>query len=173
MNEFATALLVSVAAVVIAVAFVVALITRPGRKIKKARDPQWVNGRTGQPVAETEGGKLFAMVGLKNTCPDCGGKGFFGGPEGGMSQNISCKNVECRAGFNLTPFGSGQGLCERISRSDIDRYPAESFGEGLTPGQRLDAKNAIKAKEAAADKDDGDGAALAAAGAAVATARMF
>lgn len=67
---------------------------------------------------------LFVTVAIHDTCPDCGGKGFLGGPEGGMSQNIFCRNIECRSGFNLTPFSATQGLCERIGEGDIDRYPA-------------------------------------------------
>ena len=37
-----------------------------------------------------------------NHCPDCGGEGFFEGPSGGMSTNISC--ATCKHRFNVTPI---------------------------------------------------------------------
>lgn len=37
-----------------------------------------------------------------NHCPDCGCEGFFEGPSGGMSTNISCATCEHR--FNVTPI---------------------------------------------------------------------
>lgn len=90
---------------------------------KPESPPQWVEGHTGTLVMETDEGKLYKIVGIDDTCPDCGGKGFWAGPSGGMSQNIFCMNVDCRSGFNVTPFASGQGTCERISKGDIARYP--------------------------------------------------
>lgn len=89
----------------------------------------WVshNLETGKrtKLAETDEGKLFQMVGPKNTCPDCGGKGFYEGPSGGMSTNIFCMNRDCRSGFNITWFTSKDGTCERIHQGDLERYPKE------------------------------------------------
>lgn len=71
---------------------------------------------------------LFYIVGMKNTCPDCGSKGFYEGPSGGMSTNIFCRNRDCRSGFNLTPFSINQGLCDCISKWDKVRYPEPKDG---------------------------------------------
>lgn len=38
----------------------------------------------------------------KGICPDCGGKKFWGGPHGGMGQNIICSN--CKSSFNCAPM---------------------------------------------------------------------
>lgn len=38
-------------------------------------------------------------------CTYCGGTQFYGGPEGGLSQNILCANPNCRHWFNHTVFG--------------------------------------------------------------------
>lgn len=74
-----------------------------------------------QLVSETDGGKMFTLV-TKNVCPSCGShSGFFAGPEGGISQNVFCANVECRAGFNITPM---VGTCDKIgTKGDPERYP--------------------------------------------------
>jgi hypothetical protein len=71
------------------------------------------------PVSQTEEGKLFATI-MENECPDCHHHGFYGGPEGGCSQNIFCANRDCRAGFNITSIIK---TAERIGVGDISRYP--------------------------------------------------
>lgn len=40
----------------------------------------------------------------KMKCTYCGGTKFYGGPEGGMSQNVLCANDQCRHWFNHTPI---------------------------------------------------------------------
>lgn len=119
------------------------------RKTTKAASPQWRvrDGRTDRPLSETEEFKLFVKVYTENQCPDCGSKTFYGGPRGGMSQNIFCRNVKCRAGFNLTVFDAANGTVERIHRGEIDQYPAEAFGDNLTPEQIAAQKAAIKVLE--------------------------
>ena len=39
----------------------------------------------------------------KSKCPDCGNDSWLGGPCGGGSQNLTCK--DCGSKFNITPFG--------------------------------------------------------------------
>lgn len=39
---------------------------------------------------------------IRQECPDCGGKWFLYGPQGGVSQNIECANDNCRSRFNVT-----------------------------------------------------------------------
>lgn len=34
-------------------------------------------------------------------CPDCGWRGFVLGPRAGLSRNIECGRLECRARFNI------------------------------------------------------------------------
>lgn len=115
----------------------------------KSKSPQWRvrDGKTDRPLNETDEYKLFEIVHLKDTCPDCDGNGFYGGPRGGMSQNIFCRNVKCRSGFNLTVFDAQNGTVERIHRGNIDQYPAEAFGVNLTPEQVAEAKAAILKSE--------------------------
>lgn len=64
------------------------------------------------PTKETDVGKLWAMI-CREECPVCGSieRGFYAGPEGGMSQNIECANPNCKARFNVTPT---IGIAERI-----------------------------------------------------------
>lgn len=116
--------------------------------------PAWmVIGADGtKRLDETDGGKLWQIVGIKNRCPDCDGEGFFTGPSGGMSTNIICRNGACRSKFNITDFGGGAGTVDRIGRdpiSALDSYPPESFGKDLTPDQLVAAKAKIVAEEAA------------------------
>lgn len=114
--------------------------------------PDWVviSDKGAQPLKETDEGKLFAIVGLKNKCADCGGEGFFEGPSGGMSTNIICRNAACRSKFNITSFGNNHGTVDRIGRdplSALNTYPPESFGHNLTPDQLAAAKAKIIADE--------------------------
>lgn len=48
-------------------------------------------------------------------CPDCGGKLFHPGPEGGMSINIKCAETSCGSKFNWCP----PFLPQRISNDDM------------------------------------------------------
>ena len=50
-------------------------------------------------------------------CPDCGGKKFLAGPEGGLTQNIKC--ATCGAAFNYCPpcYVMPTGYAERIGAS--------------------------------------------------------
>lgn len=68
--------------------------------------------RTGRQtlVRETDQGKLWAVI-ATNHCPDCNHEGFWEGPHGGMSINITCANDDCKARFNVTPV---IGIAERI-----------------------------------------------------------
>lgn len=111
-----------------------------------------MEGSSGKPVMETEEGKLFKMVATNDTCPDCGHKGFLGGPSGGMSQNVYCGNVHCRSGFNVTAFSATQGLCERIGKIELDRYPDWAFKiEGEDAAERVKAiRETIRKTEGAA-----------------------
>ena len=47
-------------------------------------------------------------------CPDCGGKHFFNGPEGGLTVNIKCAG--CGHEFSYCPpcFAAPRGFAERI-----------------------------------------------------------
>jgi DNA-directed RNA polymerase subunit RPC12/RpoP len=45
-------------------------------------------------------------------CSDCGSKNFYGGPEGGLSQNVKC--VDCGSEFNVTWFYGRIISVERI-----------------------------------------------------------
>jgi hypothetical protein len=93
----------------------------------KTEERAWtrVDTRTGKSVrvTDTPEGKLFETVGLQDTCPDCGSKGFYVGPSGGMSTNIFCVNRACRSGFNITYFDQSNGTVDRIGQGDINRYP--------------------------------------------------
>lgn len=51
---------------------------------------------------ETDDEKITEIV-RENICPDCGGEGFYGGPTGGASMNISC--ATCGHRFNISPVG--------------------------------------------------------------------
>jgi hypothetical protein len=80
----------------------------------KAR-PMVIEGFSGRPLSEISQGKLGAII-QKNKCPDCGSKGFYEGPSGGVSTNIYCTNPECRSAFNYTNI-FGEGHAERIGRA--------------------------------------------------------
>ena len=38
---------------------------------------------------------------MSGCCPDCSGKEFYEGPEGGAAQNIFCANPDCGSKYNL------------------------------------------------------------------------
>lgn len=71
-----------------------------------------VDMRTGKetPVSETDKGKLWLII-ATNKCPDCHHEGFYDGPSGGLSTNITCANDDCKQRFNVTPM---IGIAERI-----------------------------------------------------------
>ena len=50
-------------------------------------------------------------------CPDCGGKKFLAGPEGGLTQNIKC--AACGSEFNFCPpcYVMPIGFAERIGQT--------------------------------------------------------
>ena len=52
---------------------------------------------------ERDNDKLTKVARKHNCCPDCGGKNFLEGPQGGISTNIMC--AKCRHRFNASPFG--------------------------------------------------------------------
>lgn len=70
------------------------------------------------PVRLTDEGKLYALI-AANKCPDCGSAGFWAGPSGGLSQNIFCRNKDCRSGFNVTPM---VGIADRIGKGSNKYY---------------------------------------------------
>ena len=47
---------------------------------------------------EMDNNKLTEKARNHPVCPDCGGKKFYNGPSGGMSQNIQC--AKCKHKFN-------------------------------------------------------------------------
>lgn len=118
-------------AIILAIGGCALLYRRKSRK--SGGDLTVIDENGSRPLGETDGGKLYAIVGGKNECPDCHGHGFYEGPSGGMSTNIFCMNRACRAGFNVTSFGGGHGTCERIGTGDIQRYPLPPV---LTPVER-------------------------------------
>lgn len=91
---------------------------------------------TGIPVSHTDERKLYGQVAEQNRCPDCGGEGFYAGPEGGMSINVHCANRACRSAFNVTPLLQ---IAERIGKRDLTWYPPpdkDETPEALKPGHR-------------------------------------
>jgi len=78
------------------------------------RKPRVVEGFSGQPLAESDAGKLGAMI-MKRRCPDCGGRKFYEGPSGGMSTNVFCGT--CGQGYNFTNI-FGEGHAERIRKDE-------------------------------------------------------
>jgi hypothetical protein len=52
---------------------------------------------------EMDNDKLTEIARKYNCCPDCGGKKFLEGPQGGLCTNIMC--AKCRHRFNASPFG--------------------------------------------------------------------
>lgn len=88
------------------------------------RRPKKVACVTDQNGVETEDSKLFRMVAVNNECPDCHSHGFYAGPEGPGAQNVFCKNVECRSGFNVMEFGGNVGIAQRIGKQKREWYPA-------------------------------------------------
>ena len=74
---------------------------------------EWIKSKFAMapPPPMTDEQRVKTYV-LTDICPDCGGKGFYEGPSGGMSQNIICMNATCGSRFNTT---GPLGLVERIS----------------------------------------------------------
>lgn len=58
-------------------------------------------------------------------CPVCKYRGFVIGPQGGMSINIECGNIDCRARFNAVFYGGHCLMAQSI--------PKESEGGGPWP----------------------------------------
>jgi hypothetical protein len=63
---------------------------------------------------------------LLKSCPECDSKnglGFFAGPRGGASQNIMCKDIECRAEFNVTAIAIFRsGFADYSGKASKERY---------------------------------------------------
>ena len=55
-------------------------------------------------------------------CPDCNHRGFVLGPRGGMSINIECGNLDCRARFNVASSSGSHHLVF------VQRIPKQSEG---------------------------------------------
>jgi hypothetical protein len=71
----------------------------------------------------TDSSALYSVLSMRICCPQCGAPyGFFKGPRGGMSQNIYCKNADCRQGFNVTALTPTEGIAERIGPADAEQY---------------------------------------------------
>lgn len=98
------------------VGFGIALFEYLRTRKERKRTPQ-----QGVLVSETDEGKLYAEL-AADMCPDCGHRGFYEGPSGGMSTNIFCMNPKCRSGFNVTPVVE---IAERIHKGDLSMYPKE------------------------------------------------
>jgi len=75
------------------------------------------------PVMQTNSGQLYRKIAIEEVCPDCGGKGFYIGRRGGTSINVHCMNRDCRSNFNVTDFGNGEGICQRVGKRDLSWYP--------------------------------------------------
>lgn len=78
---------------------------------------------------------VFEALANRHVCPDCGGDSFSMGPQGGMSQNIKCSNLECGSEFSVAPFEDGQWLgtpimVERTNRSETDSIAVWGRGYG-------------------------------------------
>lgn len=52
----------------------------------------------------------------KGHCPACGYRGFILGPRGGVAINIECGNLDCRARYNVVPYGGVMLYAETIDR---------------------------------------------------------
>lgn len=69
-------------------------------------------------VNDTPEGRLYARI--LHECPACKSQiGFYAGPRGGISQNIFCKNEECRMSYNVTPRVR---WAEILGVANLDRY---------------------------------------------------
>jgi hypothetical protein len=53
---------------------------------------------------------------VQGHCPDCGHRGFVLGPQGGLSINIECGNLECRSRFHATLYASAVVAGQRIEK---------------------------------------------------------
>jgi len=52
----------------------------------------------------------------RGLCPICAHRGFVLGPQGGMSMNIECANVECRRRFNVVTVSGRVITAQQIER---------------------------------------------------------
>jgi hypothetical protein len=68
-------------------------------------------------------------------CTYCGGTEFYGGPSGGMSQNVLCANEKCRHWFNATPFGIED--LKRVEPTEEEKTKAETERRAASDAQRL------------------------------------
>lgn len=59
--------------------------------------------------------ELTAWFRDNESCPDCGGSDFIGGPRGGLSQNTSC--ADCGSEFNIARYEGRVLFVERIDRT--------------------------------------------------------
>jgi len=82
--------------------------------------------RTKIQPPETDKQRITKWV-MKNICPDCGGKGFYEGPSGGISQNILCGNADCGSRFNFM----GELGVERISDPSPNADSAHAKAQNL------------------------------------------
>lgn len=94
-----------------------------------------VLGDAGRRVANATGiGKQAEPETLK--CTYCGGTKFFGGPEGGMSQNVLCANDQCRHWFNWTP---ALNLLEDLHK--VEPTPDEAAKAAAARAAQEDSEN--------------------------------
>jgi hypothetical protein len=56
-------------------------------------------------------------------CPDCGGRGFVMGPQGGMCVNIECAQPKCQSRFNVAVWETGVVWAQRID-NDVEWPPS-------------------------------------------------
>jgi uncharacterized membrane protein YgcG len=90
-----------------------------------AARPQAVHTGNGTIAEAPDNGRelynsIFRDDGEEGHCPICHSVGFYAGPEGGMSQNIHCRNVACRTNVNITPVIE---TAEIMGRRGFDWYP--------------------------------------------------
>jgi hypothetical protein len=53
----------------------------------------------------------------RGLCPVCYNRGFVIGPQGGLSINVECADLDCRARFNIV-WRSGQALWGEVIEKD-------------------------------------------------------
>ena len=59
---------------------------------------------------------LRVMI-TRGHCPDCTGRGFVIGPQGGNAINLECANLRCRSRFNASFFAGNVIFVHRIDRT--------------------------------------------------------